>query len=309
MRKIINKTSSILLCILFFAYPAATTNAQAIKGFTLAPTGNIIPLEHQISNEYRIYLTNNEDVEVQINSEIFETNNNDEILEDPFQQISSLWIKIISEREFSLAPGQSKEIVYAVNFPEDIPQILLQSTIFLNVNTFDSATDSYKFLIKMPYLITFVPVSESNQSSTLIEVLKQPNNLTFTNSNSIEFKISNSIKNNSFTKPIVYFQVLNNYSIPVYSEILNEGARAIVNDGEITFAKTFNVPSDLLKDIGNYTIEIMSVDSISMQKTVVKTSFTNIPAYYVAIIAVIAMLMIFVLRKRKRTKRLASRKI
>lgn len=291
-----------LLLISCLVLSLGGVSAQEIKGFTMSPTGRIVELDPINSRQHSIMITNNEDIPVLIETEVFETKNNTEILESPNEQISSIWIEFQTENSFNLEPQETKEIIYTINLPALLPQTLLQSTIFLNVNTYNDSSDSYSFLIKIPHLINFIPIKESNSTLNSIEILNQPSSQTFNNSNSIKFLIQNEDTVDSFTKPIVYFQVLNLDSKPIYSKILNEGAANLVNKDSQEFEESFSIPYDFLNDLGTYTIEIMVVDSISNSRQVIKTSFTNIPYYYF-LIAVCLIGILFIIRKRLATKK------
>lgn len=274
--------------------------AQETNGYTLSPTTNTVYIEAETSKTYSFSITNNENVETSMMFGIYETNDKAVILQDEASQISSKWIKLINPSSIILKPFETKEIQYQINIPQNAPQTLLKSTILIEVST-EFAEASYQFQMNIPYIINFIPTRIlDSEAGNKINISKVQDSLSLLNRNSVQFSIQNKTSQNSYSKPIVYIQVLNTNNVTIYSKILNEGAKELINSNELSYNENFEIPIDILNDFGTYTIEVMAVDVLSEATVVSKTSFINIPYYYLIFLVVLIFSVIKALQFRQK---------
>ncbi len=290
----------IILITILFVLPFKPLSAET--GLQISPAVNDLIAKPGEAYVGSFTIKNKNEYNISLEPQKGLLDNQSNIQLENFSNASTEWIKLDGPETIL---NSQKEVTYnySVNIPQDSQEGFYRPMFIFKLlaeQTESGTTTSLTELLPFQFNIF---VSESGVYNGNIEIRKlgiSSSVLVGTQQN-IDFSIMNT--SSSPSKPLIRIQVVSPSSDIIYQTVQNENLSAVYKDQSL--ANTLNISSAFKPDskIGRYTVELISVDTLTSKTTSRKVAFWYIPQEVIYLILIILFLLIifaFIVKKIRR---------
>jgi len=280
------------------------SKTYASNGIEISPASETLSLKPGNNSIKSFIIKNNDAFDVAFNIKLGEIIDNITLLENFPNDNSANWVKI-NNTLFTLKVGESKEITYTLNIPNSSPNGIYYPLIAMHITQaqLHPLTDTALLDENIAYKLK-IQVSNDTSNFNAIKISTFNINKTLVIDNQCTFNIILENANpKQFSKPIIYFHILDANNSIITQSIINEGLDSLNLDQK--WEKNFNIDFSQLKinSIGQFKSEILVVDTITNKSLIQKVSFYFIPSQYILITFIIITILIVLLLKVRASRK------
>jgi hypothetical protein len=237
------------------------------RGITLSPAQISLDIskDQKIEKEFTIF--NNEDATLEFEISFADLSFDLNILEN---SSNTDFLQLITEKNFTLQPKESKKIKYHVSPPSQAEEGSYSFLILINQKAQANIEQSSVIEI-IPHKVE-INLSNSGKVEPSVKIvnLVSSSQLQITSDLNFSFDLRNDSKFSA--KPIAYFQLLDYQNNIIYKEVLNSDLAPIPPNS----SKSFVVNLSQILPPGPIDVELLVVETKSMSQDFTKITFFSL---------------------------------
>jgi len=227
------------------------------------------------------------------------------IVNNPGSDSIIKWFNIEAPQDFSLKAGQSHKVQFNITVPQTAPNKVFKPIITISIKdkllTNNATGATLKEIIPFQMII-LINGSGKFDNNINIDNFAANNRFLFTSNAQFNLTISN-LNPYVYSKPIIYFHILNPVKDIVNQQTFNDNLKALQLSDKLNETINADVPFNAFKDIGEYTADVLVIDTVTNKSSSKEIKFYFIPYYVLAIPIVILILLIAIVILKKRSKK------
>ncbi len=299
----INKIRKIFYAVFFsllVLLPVNNIYAEQKTGLVIEPASKILAIAPGDKLDINFNLTNNNEFDVTFSLKAGEIKDGKVVIDDSKEAVASKWITFGSTGVIVIKSKETYPVELVLNIPATAIEGIYTIYAVAEVTTPTSDTQSNASIKEyLPFQIIADVNSKSKfNSDTKVKSLSVNKNPVFDNNFKINLGIEN-FTNNTFSKPIAYFQIINPRGEVVKQEVINDTLNELAGGETINreFEYSFNILD--FRNLGQYRTELLVVDTLSQKSNIQKVSFLVLPLPYMILLALLIIIFGVLIAKKK----------